>query len=99
MATALSAVTAAKMNLRPVNQRALRRYQQFWQSLVTLDVAMGEVEKLINSLADHDDATVSYRIPDAEELSKAARKAGRSLQIMVTASKKWEADLVSREWR
>ncbi|GAA5159824.1 hypothetical protein GCM10023321_43790 [Pseudonocardia eucalypti] len=99
MATALSTVAAAKMNLRPVNQRALRKYQEFWKSLVLLDVAMGDIEKLINEAADHKATVASYRIPDAEELMKAAKKAGRSLQIMVTASKKWEAELVSREWK
>lgn len=100
MATALSAVAAAKMDLRPVNQRALRRYQEFWKSLVLLDVAMGEVEKLIAAASDHrDKVTCSYRVPDADELMKAAKKAGRSLQVMVTASKRWEAELISREWK
>ncbi|MEV1295818.1 hypothetical protein [Pseudonocardia sp. NPDC049635] len=34
-----------------------------------------------------------------EEMSAAAKKAHRSLRVMSASAKKWEAELVSREWR
>jgi hypothetical protein len=97
--TALAAVAAAKVNLRAVNHRALARYQQFWQSLVMLDVTLGEIEKLIATAWDDDKAKCSARVPDVEELTLAVKRVSRSFQVMHTATKRWEAELISREWR
>ena len=32
-------------------------------------------------------------------MKAAAKKAGRSLEIMSKSAKRWEAELISREWR
>jgi hypothetical protein len=46
---------------------------------------------------------VNGRIPwsaaTPEELRAAAKKAHASLRVMSTTAKRWEADLVSKEWR
>ncbi|MFP5022524.1 hypothetical protein [Pseudonocardia phyllosphaerae] len=34
-----------------------------------------------------------------EEISAAAKKAHGSLRVMASSAKKWEAELISREWR
>ena len=98
MATAMSAVAAAKMNFRPVNQSALRRYQNFWNSLVVLDMALSGMGQLLARVGEST-TKHSYRVPDVEELVVAALRVHRSMQTMVSESKKWEAELVSREWR
>jgi hypothetical protein len=99
MATAMSAVAAAKMNLRPVNRSALRRYQQFWNSLVVLDAAMGGVAQLMARADGASTVRYSYRVPAVEEVLLAAVKVSRSIEAMIGESKKWEAELVSREWQ
>jgi hypothetical protein len=98
MATAMSGVAAAKMNLRPVNKSALRRYQQFWRSLVMLDASLAGVAMLIARAEDYRSER-SYRVPDAEELGQAVVKVERAVQQMISESKRWEAELVSRDWR
>jgi hypothetical protein len=98
MATAVSTVAAAKMNLRPVNHSALRRYQQFWNSLVRLEAALGDMERLIARAGDSK-AKHSYRVPDATELNRVLKQVKGALQLMINESRKWEAELVSREWR
>ena len=40
-----------------------------------------------------------WSTPTPEEMKAAAKKAGRSLEIMSKTAKRWEAELVSREWR
>ena len=32
-------------------------------------------------------------------MKSAAKKAGRALEVMSKAAKRWEAELISREWR
>ena len=39
-----------------------------------------------------------WSVASPEELRAAAKKAGRSLRIIATSAKRWEADLISRDW-
>jgi hypothetical protein len=95
------APVATRVNFKPVNRRALRQYGVFWQAIQAVDAAVGDAEKLAAQARDRGDAVENRRtaIPTAEELQAAAKKAGRALQIIASASKKWEAELISREWR
>jgi hypothetical protein len=91
-------------NLKPVNRRALRRYGEFWRALNQLGNALAEAEQLAAKAADaqpagRDRTTAHWSAPTPEELRAAAKKAGRALHTMSAAAKKWEAELVSREWR
>ena len=94
-------------NLKPINRRALRRYGEFWRALALVGNALAEAEQLAAKAADnhtgHPSAsgkqTAHWSAPTPEELRAAAKKAGRALHTMSSAAKKWEAELVSREWR
>ena len=37
---------ASKVNVKPVNRRALRRYGEFWRALQMVGAAIAEAEKL-----------------------------------------------------
>jgi hypothetical protein len=89
-------VLAEKVNNRFVNRRALRRYQQFWTCLQDAAEAVHEAEKLI-AKAD-DSKRISWSAAKPDELKSAAVKAGRLLQTLSKSGKKWEAELVAREW-
>lgn len=94
-------------NLKPINRRALRRYGEFWRALALVGNALAEAEQLAAKAADNHTAhpsatgkqTAHWSAPTPEELRAAAKKAGRALHTMSSAAKKWEAELVSREWR
>ncbi len=93
------------VNLKPVNRRALRRYGEFWRALQMVGNALVEAERLAAKATDTPPASASagqtahWVTPTPEELQAAAKKAGTSLHVMATSAKKWEAELVSREWR
>ncbi|NMI00858.1 hypothetical protein [Pseudonocardia acidicola] len=95
----------ASVNLTPVNRRALRRYGEFWRSLQLVAAALAQAELVAQKAADTQPAraaagaTAHWSAPTAQELRSSAKKAGQSLHVMATAAKKWEAELVSREWR
>jgi hypothetical protein len=94
--------TAARVNVAPVNRRALRRYGEFWRALQMVGNAVGAAERLAGKAADLEPARGAggnWATPTAEELRSAAKKAGQSLHVMSKAARKWEAELVSREWR
>ena len=42
---------------------------------------------------------LTWSAANPEELRAAAKKAHNSLRIMATTAKRWEADLVSKDWR
>jgi hypothetical protein len=92
---------ASKVNVKPVNRRALRRYGEFWRALQMVAAAIAEAEK-VAAKADpgkRRGARAHWSTPTPEEMKAAAKKAGRSLEIMSKSAKRWEAELISREWR
>lgn len=87
-------------NLRPVNRRALRRYGEFWRALVLVGNALAEAERVAAKATDQrGERAAHWSAPSAEELRAAAKRAGDALHVMSSAARKWEAELVSREWR
>jgi hypothetical protein len=94
------APVATRVNLKLANRRALRQYGVFWRAVQAVDQAIADAEKLGSEAEDISKQEGQPRtVPSAEELRAAAKKAGRGIEIMAKASKKWEAELVSREWR
>jgi hypothetical protein len=94
---------ANRVNVKPVNRRALRRYGEFWRALQLVGAAIAEAEKLA---AKADTGTTKrggtwahWATPTPEEMKSAAKKSGRALEVMSKAAKRWEAELISREWR
>lgn len=91
------------LNVKPVNRRALRRYGEFWRALQMVGNALAEAERVAAKATDHRPARGGERAhwstATPQEMKAAAKKAGDSLHVMSTSAKKWEAELVSREWR
>jgi hypothetical protein len=92
---------ASKVNVKPVNRRALRRYGEFWRALQMVAAAIAEAEK-VAAKADpgkRRGGRAQWSTPTPEEMKASAKKAGRALEIMAKSAKRWEAELISREWR
>jgi hypothetical protein len=93
--------TAHRVNLAPVNRRALRKYGEFWRALQLVGNAVAEAEKLAARAGQVEPGrgAGNWAVPTADELRRATKKAGQSLHVMSRSAKKWEAELISREWR
>ena len=92
---------ANRVNVKPVNRRALRKYGEFWRALQLVGNALAEAEKTA-AKADtggRKGQRAHWSTPTPEEMKAAAKKAGRALEIMSKSAKRWEAELISREWR
>lgn len=95
------AQVASRVNVAPVNRRALRKYGEFWRALLLVGNAVAEAEQLVVR-AGRDGASSGagkWAVPTSDELRRSAKKAGQSLHVMSRSAKKWEAELISREWR
>ena len=104
---------ASAVNVKPVNRRALRKYGEFWRALQLVGDALVEAEKVAAQATDGKDKRRSgkgvsakagvegrhWSVASPEEISAAAKKSHNSLRVMAASAKKWEAELISREWR
>lgn len=86
------------MQVPGVNQRALRKYGEFYGSLQVMIEAIEAAETLVKSLAERQEGTYSWVAPDKEEVQDAHQKVARSMEKMHKDAKKHEAELISREW-
>ncbi|MEU6698042.1 hypothetical protein [Pseudonocardia sp. NPDC046786] len=99
--------------LPKVNRRALRKYGEFWRALQLVGDALAEAEKVAAKSTDgtrskRGGKSVSakaggegqhWSVASPDEISASAKKAHGSLKVMTSSAKRWEAELVSREWR
>jgi hypothetical protein len=91
----------------PINRRALRKYAEFWLALQAVGTALEQADKLAAKAADAQPAKASagaggrrsWSVASPEETRAAAKKAHASLRVIATSAKRWEADLISRDWR
>jgi hypothetical protein len=91
----------------PINRRALRKYAEFWLALQAVGTALEQADKLAAKAADARVAKASngtggrrsWSVASPEEMRAAAKKAHASLRVIATSAKRWESDLISRDWR
>lgn len=101
--------------LPKVNRRALRKYGEFWRALQLVGDALAQAEKVAAKATDSSTGKrnrtggkgasakagegAHWSVASPEEISAAAKKSHSSLRVMAASAKKWEAELVSRDWR
>lgn len=91
----------------PINRRALQKYAEFWTALHAVGQALEQAEKLAAKAQDAQPLRASngtsgrrhWSAATPEEMRAAAKKAHHSLRVISTSAKKWEADLISRDWK
>jgi len=99
------AVNLSKVDPRKAaNRRALRKYAEFWAALQAVGEAVVAAEKVAAKAADARPPKASkggrhWAAPDPDEIKACAKKADRSLRIITKTAKKFESELVSRDWR
>lgn len=99
------AVDLAKVNPRKAaNRRALRKYAEFWAALHAVGDAVVAAEKVAAKASDARPVKASkggrhWAAPDPDEMKASAKKADTSLRIITKTAKKFESELISRDWR
>jgi hypothetical protein len=99
--------TRSRLTPRGVlNRRAVAKYAEFWVALQAVGDALAQVEKVGAKAQDAEKARASagvagrsWSVASPEEIKGAAKKAHRTLRVIATSAKRWEADLLAREWR
>lgn len=89
-----------------INRRALRRYAEFWQALQMVGDALTTADQLAAKAADSRPVKASageggrhWSAATPEEMRSASKKAYSSLRVIAMSAKKWEAELISRDWK
>ncbi|MBW0090640.1 hypothetical protein I4I73_17415 [Pseudonocardia sp. KRD-184] len=103
----MTAPTRTRLRPRgPLNRRSVARFAEFWASLQQVGDALAEIEKLGAKAQDAQRSRASngvngrsWAVATPEEIKSAAKKTHRTLRIIAVSAKRWEADLLSREWR
>lgn len=103
----MSAPTITRMRMRgPLNRRSVAKFAEFWAALQQVGDALAEVEKLGAKAQDVQRARASvgvngrsWAVATPDEIKAAAKKAHRTLRVIAASAKRWEADLLSCEWR
>lgn len=101
------AVDLSRVNPKKVaNRRALQRYAEFWAALHAVGEAVVAAEKVAGKAADAQPVKASksagrrhWAAPDPDEMKSAAKKADTSLRIITKSAKKFESELIARDWR
>lgn len=82
---------------RVVNRRAQAKYATFWNSLLQIGMVLEDARKLANRIDDSNPPP--WHVADAATVRKAAKRVENALTVFSRNGKKWEAELISREWR
>ena len=86
------------MQVAAINRRAQARYSEFVTAMDLLAALFDELDKLINKVDDRKVAG-GFTIATKDELTSYRRTAFDNLDRLRTHAKKYEAELVSRDWR
>jgi hypothetical protein len=103
----MAAIDMTRFNVKgPLNRRAVAKYAEFWTALQAVGDALAQAEKLGAKAQDANKARASagiggrsWSVATPEEIRGAAKKAHHALRVISSSAKRWEADLLSREWR
>ncbi|MGH3607977.1 MAG: hypothetical protein ACRDRD_07800 [Pseudonocardiaceae bacterium] len=79
------------------NRRAVARYAAFWEALVLVGYAVEEA-RVVGARVDELPVR-NWRIATAEDIARAVKRVDGSLGGLAKSARRWEAELVSREWR
>ena len=86
------------MQIEAVNRRARERYGTFVTAMDMVMHALDETNSVINKVQKKT-GVVGWRVATKAELRAMRRNASEELERLRRKTKKYEAELVSRNWR
>lgn len=86
------------MQIGAINRRARQRYAAFVGAMDMVRQTLDEVNKLVAKVEKRPHST-SWTVATREELQGLRRTAIEELERLRKKSKRYEAELISRDWR
>ncbi|MFC4949041.1 hypothetical protein [Pseudonocardia sp. GCM10023141] len=103
MATTTGAVQMTRQwAKRRANKKALERFGEFWRALQLVGDVLAEAEKLAKSAGDGAWTrrnTRHWSIATVDEVKSSIRVCRSTLRIVAASAKRFEPELIVREWR
>lgn len=96
----VATVVAARQ--RRTDRRALAQFQQFWAALQRVGDALAEAEKMARRSSDtawRQRRARHWDLASVEEIRGALRGCRSSLRVMSAQAKRFEPELIVRDWR
>lgn len=85
------------MQVQVVNRRALRKYREFVAALETVWMVLDDARKLADKVQA--ESRTSWRVATGSELRGMVRASVEHVDTLQARARKYEAELVSRDWR
>ena len=98
----MSAATAARQWVKGrANRRAVQRFAAFWNALQRVGNALAEAERLVKNADDgwRQRNPRHWQVASVDEVRSALRQCRSSLRILVSSAKRFEPQLIRREWK
>ena len=98
----MTAATAARQWVKGrANRRAVQRFAAFWNALQRVGNALAEAERLVKSADDgwRQRNARHWQVASVDEVRSALRQCRNSLRILVSSAKRFEPQLIRREWK
>jgi hypothetical protein len=80
-----------------VNRHAQAKYATFWNTLLQVGMVVEDARKLAARMDDSEKPP--WHVADKATVLKAASKVEGTLAVLSKNAKRWEAELISRDWR
>lgn len=87
----------AKIVQKIVNRRAQAKYATFWNSLLQVGLVLEDARRLASRMDDSKKSP--WHVADQATIKKAANRVESALTVLSKSAKRWEAELISFEWR
>jgi hypothetical protein len=87
----------AKIVQKIVNRRAQAKYATFWNSLLQVGLVLEDARRLAARMDDSEKPP--WHVADKATINKAANRVQNTLTVLSKNAKRWEAELISRDWR
>jgi hypothetical protein len=87
---------------RRADRRAVQRFGEFWQALQDVGDALAEAQRASKNAADASWRQRNQRhwnIASVDELRSSLRRCKSSLRIVSAQAKRFEPQLIERDWR
>jgi hypothetical protein len=89
----------SRVQVQAVNRRAQQKYGEFVGAIDHVTEMFGPCEKLCNQMKQGRAAAGGWRMASPDELKRLLVKARRDLETLKDHAKRYEAELISRDWR
>ncbi|EHR52152.1 hypothetical protein SacmaDRAFT_3954 [Saccharomonospora marina XMU15] len=87
------------MQVEMLNRRAMGRYQNFVAAMELVRESLDELDGLIAKVPAKPSTGSGWTVATRDELTGYRRQATDELERLRETAKKYEAELVSRDWR